>query len=126
MFIAKLSIDFNLRRASVPCFEPTHLFHARTRQFACNRSAARCGRGCSRDGSFNLATVVWENEKDKKLVLPIPSGCATEEARDEAEKAIRDLAVEMGSISVKSAQGQALRAKKQNLPLRNTIRCMTD
>jgi hypothetical protein len=50
------------------------------------------GRGCSRDGSFNLATVVWENEKDKKLVLPVPFGCAIdcdiEDARDEAENAI--------------------------------------
>ena len=55
------------------------------------------------DGSFNLATVVWENEKDKRLVLPVPFGCAIEDARDEAEKAIRDLAVEIGSISVKSA-----------------------
>jgi hypothetical protein len=79
-----------------PCFETTHLFHARTRQFACNRSAARCRRGCSRDGSFNLATVVWENEKDKRLLLSVPFGCAIENARDEAEKAIRDLAVEMG------------------------------
>ncbi|MGB7916418.1 MAG: hypothetical protein WCF79_14185, partial [Rhodomicrobium sp.] len=26
----------------------------------------------SGDGSFNLATVVWENEKDKWLVLPVP------------------------------------------------------
>ncbi len=41
-------------------------------------------------GSFNLATVVW-------------FGCAIEDARDDAEKAIRDLAVEMGSISVEPA-----------------------
>lgn len=61
-----------------------------------------CGRGCSRDVSFYLATVVWEIEKGKKLVLPFP-GCAIEHARGEAEKAIRDLAVEMGSISVKTA-----------------------
>jgi hypothetical protein len=57
----------------------------------------------SDDGSFNLATVVWENEKDKRVVLPVPFGCAIEHARGEAEKAIRDLAVEMGSISVKLA-----------------------
>jgi hypothetical protein len=47
--------------------------------------------------------VVWENEKDKRLFLPVPFGCAIEDLRDEAEKAIRDLAVEIGSISVKSA-----------------------
>ena len=35
------------------------------------------------DGSFNLATVLWENEKDK-AVLPVPFGCAIEHARDEA------------------------------------------
>ena len=51
----------------------------------------------------SVLTVVWENEKDKRLVLPVPFGCAIEDARDEAEKAIRDLAVEIGSISVKSA-----------------------
>ena len=42
-------------------------------------------------------------QKDKRLVLPVPFGCAIEHARDEAEKAIRDLAVEIGSISVKAA-----------------------
>jgi hypothetical protein len=67
-------------------------------------SAAHCGRGCSRDGSFNLATVVCENEKDKRLekgkrqVLPFPFGCAIEDAGDEAEKAIREVVVEIGSI----------------------------
>lgn len=57
----------------------------------------------SGDGSLNLATVVWENEKDKRLVLPVPFGCAIYDLRDEAEKAIRNLASEIGSISVKSA-----------------------
>jgi len=57
----------------------------------------------SDDGSFNLATVVWESEKDKRLILPVPFGCAIEDARDEAEKAIRNLTVEIGSISAKSA-----------------------
>ena len=51
----------------------------------------------------SFVTVVWESEKDKRLVLPVPFGCAIEHARGEAEKAIRDLAVEIGSISVKSA-----------------------
>ena len=51
----------------------------------------------------SFVTVVWESEKDKRLVLPVPFGCAIEDARGEAEKAIRDLAVEIGSISVKSA-----------------------
>jgi hypothetical protein len=55
----------------------------------------------SDEGSFSLATVVCEVEKDNRLVLPAPFGCAIEDARDEAEKAIRNLAVEMGSISVK-------------------------
>jgi hypothetical protein len=39
----------------------------------------------------------------KRLVLSVPFGCAIEDARDEAEKAIRELVVEMGSISAKSA-----------------------
>ncbi len=39
-------------------------------------------------GSF--VTVVWERKKDKRLVLPVPFGCAIEHARGEAEKAIRD------------------------------------
>jgi hypothetical protein len=51
-----------------------------------------------------LATVVCENEKDKRLekgkrqVLPFPFGCAIEDAGDEAEKAIREVVVEIGSI----------------------------
>jgi hypothetical protein len=53
----------------------------------------------SGEGSFNLATVVCDDQKDKRLV-PVPFGCAIEHARGEAEKPIRDLAVEMGSISV--------------------------
>ena len=39
----------------------------------------------------SFATVVWENKKDKWLVLPIPFGCAVEDARDDAEKGIRNL-----------------------------------
>jgi hypothetical protein len=50
-------------------------------------------------GGFNLATVVWENEKDKRLVLLVPFGCAIEDGRDEAERSIRNLAAEIGSIS---------------------------
>jgi hypothetical protein len=57
----------------------------------------------SDQGRFNLATAVWESEKNKRPVLPVPFGCAIEDARDEAEKAIRDLAVEMGLISVRGA-----------------------
>ena len=52
------------------------------------------------DGSFNLATIVWESEKDRRLVHPVPFGCAIEDARDEDEKAIGNLAAEMSSISV--------------------------
>jgi hypothetical protein len=55
----------------------------------------------SDDGSFNLATVVWESEKDRRLVHPVPFGCAIEDGSDEAGKAIRELAAEIGSISVR-------------------------
>jgi hypothetical protein len=41
--------------------------------------------------------------KDKWLILPVSFGCLIEHARDEAERAFRDPAAEMGSISVKSA-----------------------
>jgi hypothetical protein len=80
------------------CFESTHLFYARTRQFACNRRVRRAvGVKLSDEGSFNLATVVWENEKDRRLVLSVPFG--REDGRDEAGKANCNLAVEIGSIS---------------------------
>jgi hypothetical protein len=49
-------------------------------------------------GGFNLATGVSENEKGKRRVLPFPFGCAIEDAGDEAEKAIREVVVEIGSI----------------------------
>ncbi len=50
-----------------------------------------------------MATVIRESEKNKRPVLPVPFGCAIEDARDEAEKAIRNLAAEIDSISVKAA-----------------------
>ena len=67
-------------RERQPCFESTHLFHARTRQFACN-GRVQLSRGVDtlRRWQLQLATVVWESEKDKKLVLPVPFGCAIEE-----------------------------------------------
>ncbi len=43
------------------------------------------------------------DRKIKGLVLPVPFGCAIEDARDEAEKAIRNLGAEIGPISVKAA-----------------------
>jgi hypothetical protein len=48
------------------------------RQFACNKRVRRAGGvKLSGDGSFNLATVVWESEKDKRIKgwsFPFPLG----------------------------------------------------
>ena len=105
---------FNLRRASVSlALNPLIYFMlVPANSLAMGECSSLGAWILSDDGSFNLAAVVWQNEKEKRLILPVPFGCAIEDARDEAEKAIRNLAVEMGSISVKSAWAQAFRVKK--------------
>jgi hypothetical protein len=87
---------FHLRRASVSlALKPLIYFMLAPVNSLAIGECSDLWAWMSDDGSFNLTAVVSENEKDKRLILPVLFGCAIENARDEAEKAIRNLAVEI-------------------------------
>jgi hypothetical protein len=48
----------------------------------------------------SLALLVWNDDPEKKISVPIPFGCPVDRTRQEAEKAVRDLAKEMATIAV--------------------------
>ena len=52
----------------------------------------------------SFVTLQWSNEAGKRLGLPIPFGCALEDIPAEAEKALRDLSKEIGTIAVSVAR----------------------
>lgn len=47
--------------------------------------------------------LVWDDEADKSLSLPVPFGCALEDLPVEAEKALRALSAETAVLGVRSA-----------------------
>jgi hypothetical protein len=59
-------------------------------------------RDVLRNRSF--VTVVWENDPEKRLGLPIPPDCKIEQLKAETEKAIRALADELASATVKGPE----------------------
>ena len=50
----------------------------------------------------SLVTMVWDDDPEKRVALPVPYGCGLDRVQAEAEKAMRALSAETGSISVKS------------------------
>jgi hypothetical protein len=51
----------------------------------------------------SLVTLVWDDDPEQRVYLPVPYGCDIGSVRDEAEKAMRDLAAETAAILVKPA-----------------------
>ena len=51
----------------------------------------------------SIVTLVWDDDPEKRVALPVPFGCALDRAQAEAEKAIRALSAETAVISVNSA-----------------------
>jgi hypothetical protein len=49
-------------------------------------------------------SVVWDNEPEKRLSLPVTYGCTLDDVQAEAEKAVRALASEIATISVNPAK----------------------
>jgi hypothetical protein len=45
-------------------------------------------------------SVVWENDPEKRLGLPVPYGCSLADIQVEAEKAVRELSKVTSTISV--------------------------
>ena len=50
----------------------------------------------------SLVTMVWDDDPEKRVALPVPYGCGLDRVQGEAEKAMRELSAETGSLSVKA------------------------
>jgi hypothetical protein len=50
----------------------------------------------------SLVTMVWDDDPEKRVALPVPYGCGLDRVQGEAEKAMRELSAESGSLSVKT------------------------
>ena len=50
----------------------------------------------------SLVTMVWDDDPEKRVALPVPYGCGLDHVQAEAEKAMRALSAETGSLSVKA------------------------
>ena len=48
----------------------------------------------------SIVTVVWDNDPEKRVALPVPFGCGLDRVQAEAEKAMRELAAETAAIAV--------------------------
>ena len=48
----------------------------------------------------SIVTLVWDDDPEKRVALPVPFGCGLDAVRVEAEKAIRALSAETAAISV--------------------------
>jgi hypothetical protein len=49
----------------------------------------------------SIVTLVWDDDAEKRVSLPVPFGCGLDTVRAEAEKAMRTLSAETAVISVK-------------------------
>lgn len=52
----------------------------------------------------SIVTLVWDDDPEKRVALPVPFGCGLNSAQVEAEKALRDLSSETAFIAVNSAK----------------------
>lgn len=52
----------------------------------------------------SIVTLVWDDDPEKRVALPVPFGCGLDAVRAAAEKAIRELSAETATISVNSAK----------------------
>jgi hypothetical protein len=44
--------------------------------------------------------LVWDNDPEKRVAVPVAFGCTLDHVRTEAEKALRELAVETAALVV--------------------------
>jgi hypothetical protein len=49
----------------------------------------------------SLVSVVWGDDPEKRMSLPVPFGCSLDDVHAEAEKAVRGLSEVTATISVK-------------------------
>ena len=50
----------------------------------------------------SIVTMVWDDDPEKRVALPVPYGCGLDRVQVEAEKAMRALSAETGPMSVKT------------------------
>ncbi len=51
----------------------------------------------------SIVILVWDNEPDRRLFLPVPFGCSFADLPAEAEKALRALAAETATMTLHPA-----------------------
>ena len=49
----------------------------------------------------SIVTMVWDDDPEKRVALPVPYGCGLDRIQAEAEKAVRALSAETGTMAVK-------------------------
>lgn len=49
----------------------------------------------------SIATLVWDDDPEKRVALPVPFGCALDAVQAEAEKAMRALSRETSVLAVR-------------------------
>jgi hypothetical protein len=52
----------------------------------------------------SIVTVVWDDDPEKHVALPVPFGCELNSVRAEAEKAVRELSSEIVTIAVSAPE----------------------
>ena len=52
----------------------------------------------------SIVTLVWDEDPEKRVALPVPFGCGLDSVRAEAEKALRSLSAETATMAVNSAK----------------------
>ena len=50
----------------------------------------------------SIVTMVWDNDPEKRISLPVPFGCDLAQLQRAAEKAMREFAAEAQAIVVKA------------------------
>ena len=68
-----------------------------------NRSVTIAALGHDLVRKRSIVTLVWDDDPEKRVALPVPFGCSLDDLRTEAEKTLRALSAETATISVKSA-----------------------
>ena len=48
----------------------------------------------------SIVSLVWDDDLEKRVALPVPFGCALDDLQVEAEQALRGLSAEIATISV--------------------------
>lgn len=52
----------------------------------------------------SFVTVVWENDPEKHLGLPVPHDCTLDQLKGETEKSLRALTEDLASATVKGLE----------------------